>query len=96
MSMDEHEKLSMTDDIDRATGNTMRNNEESVRIARAASAPERVPDGEGGWIYQIPNEDGVYPILDCVGTACGEPIPEGRMKLGRIRCIHCQSLKEKR
>lgn len=97
--MEEHEKLSMTDDIDRATGNTMRNTDEFVKVARAASAPERISDGKGGWIYQTATEvDGVvtYPIPDCIEEICGEPLPVGRMELGRIRCVSCQSLLEKK
>lgn len=27
---------------------------------------------------------------------CGDDIPEGRLALGKIRCVHCQELLEKR
>lgn len=36
---------------------------------------------------QQQNADGSWPKTDC---ECGEPIPEGRLKLGKIRCIECQ------
>lgn len=44
------------------------------------------------------NADGTWPITECVGPGpgdeCGEPIPEGRLALGKIRCISCQGMRE--
>lgn len=44
------------------------------------------------------NPDGTWPVTECVGPQigdeCGEPIPEGRLALGKIRCIACQQLRE--
>lgn len=37
---------------------------------------------------QKQNADGTWPVTEC---ECGEPIPEGRLKLGKIRCIECQT-----
>lgn len=85
--------LSRTDDFDRASEIAMRDNAEAVKKARAAAEPERVSDGAGGWIYQRPNAAGEYPVEDCVD--CEDPIPAARKALGRIRCVHCQSFKEK-
>lgn len=42
---------------------------------------------------QVQNEDGTWPITECVD--CGDDMPEGRLKLGRIRCISCQERLEK-
>lgn len=37
-----------------------------------------------------PDFDGVH-CLDC-----GDEIPEGRLQMKRIRCVYCQTAKEKR
>jgi RNA polymerase-binding transcription factor DksA len=87
-------ELSRTDFIDAASENTLRDNAEKVKVAREASAPQRYPDGNGGWIIQTANEAGEYPINDCVD--CDDPIPHERLELGRIRCVPCQTLTEKR
>lgn len=42
---------------------------------------------------QVRNEDGTWPHEECVD--CDEPIPEGRLSLGKVRCISCQEHKEK-
>lgn len=51
----------------------------SVAIAaqRAKAAPQ-----------QVPNEDGTYPITECVD--CEDEIIEARLKHGYIRCVYCQ------
>ena len=55
--------------------------ERDAAIARAMSRPE-----------SDPNFDGRH----CVEEDCGDAIPEGRLALGKIRCITCQQAKEKR
>jgi RNA polymerase-binding transcription factor DksA len=57
--------------------------EQAEREARAKNKPEQVQGPDGKW-----------PHTECV--SCGEDIPEGRLKLGRIRCVECQSAREKR
>ena len=42
---------------------------------------------------QIQNEDGSWPYPECID--CDEPIPSGRLALGKVRCIDCQEYKEK-
>lgn len=42
---------------------------------------------------QVQNPDGTWPINECID--CGDPIPEGRLALGKVRCIDCQELKER-
>lgn len=37
-----------------------------------------------------PDFDGTHCI------ECDNDIPEGRLRLGRIRCVYCQTIKEKR
>lgn len=90
----DEDELSKTDLLDRASGITMRATAEAERAVRLQNEPQRVPDGKGEWIYQIPDENGVYPIPDCVNELCGEPIPLLRLQMGRIRCVHCQALIE--
>ena len=48
--------------------------------ARGKSGPESHPDFDG---------------RHCVGEACGEEIPEARLKMGKVRCRDCQELKER-
>jgi RNA polymerase-binding transcription factor DksA len=38
-----------------------------------------------------PDFDGVH----CVESDCGEPIPQARLALGKIRCVDCQSRRER-
>lgn len=42
---------------------------------------------------QAQNPDGTWPINECID--CDDPIPEGRLALGKIRCIDCQEIKER-
>lgn len=39
-----------------------------------------------------PSFDGVH----CIEPDCGDEIPEGRLALGKIRCVACQAWREKR
>lgn len=34
--------------------------------------------------------------LHCVGPTCGEPILQARLDMGKVRCVPCQQLLEKR
>lgn len=94
----EHEDLNRTDELDRAAGLSMRLNAEAEAAVRAKVAPEKFPDGRCGFLTQgprpgaNPEETFSYYIQDCV--SCDEPIPLGRLKLGRIRCVDCQERKE--
>lgn len=85
-------EVSRTDILDAASENALRDNAEAVRFAREASAPQRIPDGRGGWIEQKPDAAGRYPIPECID--CDDPIPQGRLELGRVRCVECQTLIE--
>jgi RNA polymerase-binding transcription factor DksA len=38
-----------------------------------------------------PDFDGVH----CVEADCGEPIPPARLALGKIRCVDCQTRRER-
>lgn len=90
--------MNSADVLDQASGLTMRNNAAAEQAVRAQLAPEKFPDGKGGFIEQKvrpgadPDEVSSYPIPDCVG--CDDPIPLLRLKMGRIRCTACQERKE--
>lgn len=71
------------DDLDRAARTTNIANQEAIAARRRKAAPE-----------QVMNKDGTWPTTDC--EDCGNPIPEGRLALGRVRCILCQTAKEKK
>jgi len=42
---------------------------------------------------QTRNPDGTWPTTECVD--CGEPIQPARLALGRVRCVDCQSRRER-
>jgi hypothetical protein len=90
----EDDKLNCPDDTDRASEITLRANADAWRAAGYRCNPEWIPDGAGGRIVQVPDANGVYPILHCV--ECEDPIPPARIKLGRIKCVACQSLAERK
>lgn len=54
-----------------------------VALQRSKLKYEQARDKHGNW-----------PITECVD--CGDDIPEGRLEMGKIRCVHCQEAKEKR
>ena len=54
---------------------------DAERRARGKSAPERHPDFDG---------------QHCVEEHCGVDIPAARLVLGKVRCVDCQTLLEKR
>lgn len=70
------------DNLDRAAALTQQLADAAVDEVRRAARPE-----------QVQKPDGTWPSPDC---ECGEAIPEGRLALGKIRCIHCQVLLERR
>lgn len=72
-----------SDDIDKANELAQRMNDHSVALARAQAAPE-----------QVQNPDGSWPVTEC--DECGADIELGRVRLGKIRCITCQEMLEKR
>lgn len=52
----------------------------SLKAQQEAMKPETHPDFDG---------------VNCVEADCGEPLPELRLKMGRIRCVPCQEKLEK-
>lgn len=69
------------DDLDRAATLTQQLADAAVAAAQRAAAPQQVQCIDGSW-----------PNPEC---ECGEPIPEARLRLGRIRCVECQERLER-
>ncbi len=77
----------LADPLDKASRNEQLNVLFQEKLIRARAAPEQVQrEDDSGNKY--------WPITECVD--CGEDIPEGRLNLGKIRCIYCQEEKERR
>ena len=53
----------------------------SEQAARGRSGPESHPGFDGA---------------HCVEEKCGVAIPAGRLALGKVRCVDCQTILEKR
>ena len=70
------------DNLDNATALSQQLTEAYIHEARARGKPEQVQDDKGNW-----------PTLDCV--ECGEEIVSARLAMARIRCVHCQALRER-
>lgn len=71
------------DDLDRASWLTQQTTDDAVEEQRRRAAPE-----------QVQNEDGTWPHAECVD--CDSEIPEARLALGRVRCVVCQEVLERR
>lgn len=84
------------DPLDAATDNALMENQSHLEVARKAVAPERTLGEHGQWIYQVEGEDGSFPHTQCVEEDCGDDLPRLRMEMGRIRCVDCQTKREKR
>lgn len=69
------------DDLDVAAQLTQQLADAAVADVRRAAAPQQVQCKDGSW-----------PNPEC---ECGEPIPEARLRLGRIRCVDCQEILER-
>ncbi len=71
------------DIIDQANDLAEKMNESNVLAARKAAKPD-----------QVQNPDGSWPQADC--EDCGDEIPLQRLlACGSIRCVYCQTAKEK-
>ena len=73
----------LPDVIDSACEQEQMATEKLVALQRAKSLPEQYPYPDGSW-----------PRALCLD--CGDPIEEGRLALGKVRCFACQEAKEKR
>lgn len=75
------------DPLDQADQVTQSHMDDAISHAAHLSAPEQMP---------VLNADGVlvWPVTECVD--CGDEIEEGRLALGKVRCLRCQTRLEKR
>lgn len=71
------------DDLDRASELMQVQTDAALADVRHAARPEQVVGPDGKW-HQTDCED------------CGEGIPVARLRLGKIRCIDCQRIVERR
>lgn len=76
------EETRFTDQIDAANHIAEKYNSSLVAAARLKSAPE-----------QVQNPDGTWPVTEC--NDCGEDLEPHRLAHARIRCVPCQTYKEK-
>lgn len=72
-----------SDEIDRANFIADMANQEAVKHYSLLAAPEQKRDENGQWETE-----------ECV--SCGEDIKPARLLMGKIRCITCQTIKEKK
>ena len=71
------------DVIDAANDLAFKRNEAMVQAARQRNKPE-----------QKQNEDGSWPITEC--EDCGDGLTDLRLQMARVRCVPCQTIREKR
>ena len=83
MSTERPEMERSPDLLDRASAVTQRFNDASVERARRLAQPE-----------QTQNPDGSWPQTEC--EDCAADIEPGRLAMGKIRCIGCQTALERR
>ncbi len=62
--------------------------------AKLTVMPEKARREDGTLVTQGQDERGYWRIPDCV--ECGQEIPQLRLELGRVRCVGCQTVLEKR
>lgn len=75
--------MSGADDLDTASELSQLMNDSAVARIQKLAKPE-----------QVRNPDGSWPHPEC--DDCGGEIIEGRLMIGKIRCIACQTALERR
>lgn len=81
MNIDDEESFDATDPLDVAGRVERMEREYNISKARR-NKPE-----------QEQNPDGSWPVTECV--ECEVELPQLRIEMGRVRCVDCQTLKEK-
>jgi len=77
----------MADPIDIASDGELRNTQEHIRRQRLLAAPEQVQQSDANGVLY-------WPITEC--NDCGEDIEPARLQMGKVRCVGCQTEKERR
>ena len=83
MTVDTEVVEACADVLDAATNLTLASTATQVAHYSYLAAPEQRRDEAGNW-----------ETLECVD--CGKEIEEGRLELGKVRCLRCQELLEKK
>ena len=83
MTVDVEVLEACADILDQASNVTLASTANQIAHLSHLAAPE-----------QIQNEDGTWPVTEC--TSCGNDIEEGRLNLGKVRCLRCQETLEKK
>ena len=83
MTVDVEVLEACADILDQASNVTLASTANQIAHLSFLAAPE-----------QIQNEDGTWPVTEC--TSCGNDIEEGRLNLGKVRCLRCQETLEKK
>ena len=83
MTVDTEVLEACADILDQASNVTLASTANQIAHLSYLAAPE-----------QVQNEDGTWPVTEC--TSCGNDIEEGRLNLGKVRCLMCQETLEKK
>ena len=83
MTVDTEVLEACADILDQASNVTLASTANQIAHLSFLAAPE-----------QVRNEDGTWPVTEC--TSCGNDIEEGRLNLGKVRCLRCQETLEKK
>ena len=83
MTVDTEVLEACADILDQASNVTLASTANQIAHLSYLAAPE-----------QEQNEDGTWPVTEC--TSCGNDIEEGRLNLGKVRCLWCQETLEKK
>ena len=83
MTVDTEVLEACADILDQASNVTLASTANQIAHLSYLAAPE-----------QVQNEDGTWPVTEC--TSCGNDIEEGRLNLGKVRCLRCQETLEKK
>ena len=83
MTVDTEVLEACADILDQASNVTLASTANQIAHLSYLAAPE-----------QVQNEDGTWHTTECI--SCGNDIEEGRVALGRVRCLRCQEILEKK
>ena len=83
MTVDTEVLEACADILDQASNVTLASTANQIAHLSYLAAPE-----------QVQNEDGTWPETECIDCGCG--IEEGRLNLGKVRCLRCQETLEKK
>lgn len=83
MTVDTEVLEACADILDQASNVTLASTANQIAHLSYLAAPEQERDAEGNW-----------QVTECLD--CGEEIEEGRLNLGKVRCLRCQETLEKK